>query len=153
MTSTPDPLQVAAVVAVACTVALIVIMDWVPTPLNRNIAGASVRSRLPGTVIHLVVGVGVIVVDLVLPRWGAVIGGVWFSAVLAVAVVNWWLPYLAGVTVGEIDLATYRREYAANPRVLPRIADHEIVPDIQHMLIHAALLVTVIMQWLAVAAA
>jgi hypothetical protein len=43
--------------------ASIVFFDWVPTPLNRNIRGMTVRERLPGSLIHGTVGVLVMIVD------------------------------------------------------------------------------------------
>jgi hypothetical protein len=32
-------------------------------------------------------------------------------------------------------------------RVLPRIRDHAIVPDLQHMLIHATLALATVLSW------
>ena len=39
-------------VVVALTGAVIVAMDWVPTPLNRNIEGGDAAARIPGTLVH-----------------------------------------------------------------------------------------------------
>jgi hypothetical protein len=54
---------------VALTGAVIVAMDWVPTPLNRNIAHTPPAERIPGTLVH---GVACVLACLALargPRW------------------------------------------------------------------------------------
>ena len=137
----------ALLVAVGSTVAVIVFMDWVPTPLNRNIAHTTAAERLPGTLIHGLTGTGVFVAILLGRRWPIVAGAVWYSVVLVSAIANWWVPYLFGVYPGEISLDSYLEEYRDNVTVLPSFRGHPVVPDVQHMLIHAGLLLSCVLSW------
>lgn len=142
----------AAALAVAAFVALTVLMDWVPNPLNPNIARTTASQRLPGTLIHSGIGVGVIIAQLTQRRRLMLLGATWYTVVLLSATLNWWLPYLTGITVGEIDDTTIQ-EYAANPRLLPTIDNHVIVPDVQHMIIHTSILAACVLGWFAAAGA
>jgi hypothetical protein len=127
--------KAAAVVAV--TGAVMVAMDWLPTPLNRNIEVSTAAERLPGTLIHgTACALAAVVLARGRPAWARYVVPVWFGVVLTSAVVNWWVPYVAGVYPGEIDAATFAREYADNLSVLPGWPGHPVTPDVQHMLIH-----------------
>ena len=137
----------AVLVAVGSTVAVIVFMDWVPTPLNRNIAHSAAAERLPGTLIHGLTGTGVFVANLLGRRWPIFAGAVWYSVVLVSAIANWWVPYLFGVYPGEISLEAYLEEYRDNLTVLPPFRGHPVVPDVQHTLIHAGLLLSCLLSW------
>jgi hypothetical protein len=134
--------------AVALAVGLIVFFDWVPTPLNRNIQGASVRDRLIGDLVHVPVGVLVIIALQQGWRWVVLAGAIWYSIVLIIGIVNWWVPWLTGVRRGEITEEAYEREYARNVTVLPRLGRSPIVPDVQHTLIHLAVLAAGVSCWL-----
>ena len=138
----------AAAIAVGAFVGLTVAMDWVRTPLNRNITSTPAGDRLPGTLIHCATGAAVIAADLGRRRMLILPGALWYTAVLVSAGINWWLPYLTGVTIGEIDSDDVDA-YAANVRVLPPIGDHAVVPDVQHMLIHASVLGACVLNWAA----
>ena len=133
--------------AVAVTVGLIVFFDWVPTPLNRNIRAASKRDRLVGNLIHVPIGVLVVTGLQLRWRWVVLAGAIWYSIVLVSAILNWWLPWLTGIVRGEITEESYEREYAQNVTVLPRLGRGPIVPDLQHMLIHLAVLAACILCW------
>ena len=134
-------------VAVGLAVGLMVFFDWVPTPLNRNINAASVRDRLVGNLIHVPIG-ALVVTGLQLQwRWVVLAGAIWYSVVLVTAFLNWWLPWLTGITRGEITEESYEREYAQNVTVLPRLGRGPIVPDLQHMLIHLAVLMACVLCW------
>lgn len=52
-------------------------MDWLPTPLNQNILRTAPTERLPGTLIHAPMGVGIFVAHLIGRRWLVLAGGVW----------------------------------------------------------------------------
>lgn len=135
--------RVAAIVVVALTGVVIVAMDWIPTPLNRNIGCVDAAQRIPGTLIH---GTACVLAGLALargPRWARLVVPAWFALVLTSAVLNWWVPYLAGVYPGEIDPRIFAREYADNLSFLPTWAGHPVVPDAQHTLIHVLLLLSV----------
>lgn len=136
-----------AAAAIICMIAIIVLMDWVPTPFNRNINGISVSARLPSTIIHSSIGAIFVVVNILTLKWAIFGGAVWFSIISIVAVINWWLPYLAGVHWGEINPEVYERHYANNITVLPPIKGHPIVPDVQHTLIHLAVFAVTILSW------
>jgi hypothetical protein len=134
-----------AAVVVGLTGAVIVAMDWVPTPLNRNIEHGDAAERIPGTLIH---GVACVLACLALargPRWAQRLVPAWFTLVLASAVLNWWVPYLLGRYPGEIDPQTFEQEYATNLSFLPAVADHPVVPDVQHTLIHALVLASAVL--------
>ncbi|NHA66858.1 hypothetical protein [Phycicoccus flavus] len=149
----PGALQVAAASSVAVTTALILVMDWVPTGLNRNIAGMDVRERIPGSVVHAVTGLAFVTANLLAWWWAAALAGVWYTVVLVQAVRNWWVPYLVGSPYAEVTPEDFRTHYAANPSVLPPVRDHVVVPDVQHLLIHTAVLVTAVLSWLSAATA
>ena len=137
----------AVLVAVGSTVAVIVFMDWVPTPLNRNIAHTTAAERLSGTLIHGLIGTGVFVANLLGRRWPIVTSAVWYSVVLVSAIANWWVPYVFGVYPGEISPDTYLEEYDDNLTVLLPFRGHPVVPDVQHTLIHAGLLLSCVLSW------
>ena len=130
-------LRLAAASVVSATGALIVTMDWCPTPLNRNIAHLPVGERLPGAVVHGSAAALAVLLIVRGPRWVQVLVPVWFTTVLTSAVLNWWVPYLLGRYPGEIAPSTYLSEYVDNLRVLPEIGDHVVVPDVQHTVIHS----------------
>jgi hypothetical protein len=140
-------IHVWAALAIGLTVALTVFMDWVPTPLNRDILVTSPRQRLPGTVLHTLLGALFVAANLLEVRLLIGLGAAWYTVALVAAVRTWWQPYITGVTRGELDADTYDRLYARNVRVLPRIRDHAIVPDLQHMLIHATLALATVLSW------
>ena len=48
---------------------------------------------------------------------------------------------------GRITAEAYEREYAQNVRVLPRLGRSPIVPDVQHTLIHLAVLAAGVSCW------
>ncbi len=126
---------------------VIVVMDWVPTALNRNIKGMSARERLPSTLIHSTLGAVFAVTNVLVVKWAILAGAVWYSVALLAAIRNWWLPYLAGVHWGEITPQIYRQNYAGNSCVLPRFNDNPIIPDVQHMLIHLSALAACGLSW------
>jgi hypothetical protein len=132
---------------------VIIFFDWVPTPLNRNIVAASARDRRIGGLIHVTAGIVIVAANLLNWRWIVLAGAVWYSFVLVTALLNWWVPWLTGITVGEIKPDVYQQDYARNVRVLPRLGRSPIVPDVQHTLIHLAVLLACVSGWVSVAAA
>lgn len=138
-----------AELAVALAVGLIVFFDWVPTPLNRNIKKARVRDRLIGDLIHVPAGALVVTALQLSWRWVVLAGAIWYSIVLISGIVNWWIPWLTGVRRGEITEELYERDYANNTTVLPRLGHSPIVPDVQHTLIHLAVLAACLSCWAA----
>jgi hypothetical protein len=136
-----------AAAAIALATGLIIVMDWVPTPLNRNISGMTFRERIPSTAIHGLLGVVLVSANLAEWTWAVLAGAVWYSLVLAQGIRNWWVAYLFGIHSGEITPENYRAHYSANLRVLPRIGDHPVVPDVQHTLIHLCLLLAAVLCW------
>jgi hypothetical protein len=143
-----DAPQLAALAIIVAT-GMIIFMDWVPTPLNRNIAGMTARERMPSTVIHGSLGVLFVSANLLEWTWVILVGALWYTVVLAQAIRNWWLAYVFEVYSGEITPDEYRLHYAANVRVLPRIGDHPVVPDLQHILIHLSVLAAAVLSWFA----
>ena len=138
--------QWAALLAVMA-VGTIVVFDWVPTALNRNIEAMGVQERLRGNIIHGIAGLIVVLVNLISERRAVLAGAIWFSVVLVSAVLNWWLPYLSGVHVGEISPEIWTQEYGRNLRVLPQRSDEGVVPVVQHFLIHLTLLAACAGSW------
>ncbi len=146
-TQTPTLAAQWAAAAVGLAVALILFFDWVHTPLNRNIEGASTRDRLIGDVIHVTIGAVIVTANLLVWRWITIGGAVWYTFVLGTAILNWWVPWLSGFTRGEITPDVYERDYARNLTVLPDLGRSVIVPDVQHALIHLAVLAACIACW------
>ena len=138
-----------AAIAIALETGLIIFMDWVPTPLNRNISGMTDRERIPSSAIHGTLGVLFISANLMHWTWVVLVGAIWYSVVLAQAIRNWWLAYLFGIYSGEITPDAYRQHYSRNVSVLPRVGDHPVVPDVQHMLIHLSVLGAAVLSWFA----
>lgn len=137
-----------AAVTVAATTAFLILMDWLPTPLNRNIDHTAPLERLPSSVIHGAAGV-VFTVSLARRwRWPTFVAAVWYSLVSLAALNNWWVPYVFGTTSGEVTPESYEAEYADNLRVLPPFAGHPVVPDVQHTLIHLGLLASAVLSWI-----
>jgi hypothetical protein len=136
-----------AAFAIGVETGLIVFMDWVPTPLNRNISGMTNKERIPSSAIHGTVGVVFVSANLLHWTWVVLVGALWYSVVLAQGIRNWWLAYLFGVHPGEITPEDYEEHYSRNVRFLPRIGDHPVVPDVQHVLIHLSVLGAVALSW------
>ena len=136
-----------AAFSIVVMVVVIVWMDWVPTALNRNIQRMSVGERLPGTVIHSFVGVLFALLNIFIFKWGVLVGALWFSVVLFTAIRNWWFAYLGGIYWGEINPKVYAHYYAENVTLLPRFKQRPVIPDVQHMLIHATVLAAVVLSW------
>ena len=137
-----------AAIATLTTAAIIVFMDWVRTPLNHNIEAIPPGQRLPSTIVHGVVGGFFGIANALVWKWAVFVGALWFTVVLARALVNWWLPYLFGIHRGEISPESYRRDYGRNVTWLPQIKDHPVIPDVQHTVIHLSLLATAVLSWL-----
>jgi hypothetical protein len=138
-----------AAAAIALATALIVAMDWLPTPLNRNISGMPASARLPSTAIHGSIGILLVLANLLRWKWVVLAGALWYTLVLVQGIRNWWVAYLLGVHAGEITPEEYRAHYAENVRFLPRIGDHPVIPDVQHTLIHLSVLAASALSWTA----
>ena len=69
------------------------------------------------------------------------------GSTVAVIVFMDWVPYLFGVHPGETSLKAYLEEYGDNLTVLPPFNGHQVVPDVQHTLIHAGLLLCCVLSW------
>jgi hypothetical protein len=144
---TLPPVDTLTAAAIAVTTTLIILMDWVPTPLNRNISGMTTRERLPSTVIHGLLGVLFVSANLLEWTWVVLLGAIWYSLVLAQAIRNWWVAYLFGIYGGEITPEDFRDHYSDNVRILPKVGDHPVVPDLQHVLIHVSVLFAAALSW------
>jgi hypothetical protein len=136
-----------AAAAIVLMVGITAFMDWVPTPLNRNIHGMSVRERLPSTIIHSTLGLGFAIANGLAWKWAILAGALWFSVVLVAAVRNWWIAYFFGVHQGEITPEIYGQHYAHNVTVLPRFKQNPVIPDVQHTLIHVTVVAAVLLSW------
>ncbi|KAF0689014.1 Aste57867_19490 [Aphanomyces stellatus] len=134
-----------AAASIASTTILILAFDWIPTPLNRNILHSSPRDRLPSTLIHGTIGFLFAACLSFHLHWAAIFSTVWYAIVLVAALFNWWLPYVFGIHRGEITVQAYVAEYSDNLTLLaPLHKDHVIVPDVQHSLIHIAVVVSLV---------
>ncbi|KAI8899785.1 hypothetical protein BC833DRAFT_584281 [Globomyces pollinis-pini] len=125
-----------------------VFFDWIPTKLNRNIETMTVKERLPSTVIHGSLGLFFSIVHALNWKWVVFVGSIWYSFILVMAVINWWIPYFFGIHYGEITVEDYDNHYANNLIILPRIGNNPIVPDVQHTLIHLTVLIAVVCSWI-----
>jgi hypothetical protein len=134
--------------AIALATILIIFMDWVPTALNRNIFSMSAPERIPSTVIHGSLGVSFVSANLLPWKWIVLVGAVWYTLVLVQGIRNWWVAYLFDVYGGEINPESYRDHYASNARFLSAIGQHPVIPDVQHVLIHVAVLFAAVASWL-----
>src|SRR3954454_5012224 len=68
------PQQAAAAIALAT--GLIVAIDWLPTPMNRNTSGMPATARLPSTAIHGSIGILLASANLLRWKWFVLAGGV-----------------------------------------------------------------------------
>jgi hypothetical protein len=137
-----------AAAAIALATGLIIFMDWVPTPLNRNISSMTNRERVPSTTIHGALGLLFVSANLLHWTWVVLVASLWYTLVLAQGFRNWWLAYLFGIERGEITAESFSQHYSGNVRFLPRIGDHPIIPDVQHVLIHLSLFGATALSWL-----
>lgn len=140
-------IHTSAAISILAMVVVTVFMDWVPTALNRNIRGMTVRERLRSTIIHSTVGLLLVAANIFGFRWGILLGALWYSIVLLAAIRNWWIPYFFGIHQGEITPELFARHYAQNVIVLPRFNDNPVIPDVQHMLIHLAVVCAAVLSW------
>lgn len=104
-------------------------------------------ARPPGSLVHAATGTAIATLHLVGGHRLALAGAAWYTVVATSAAPSWWLPYLFDVQRGEVDDATFAAEYAGNLTVLPRIGDHPVTPDVQHLLIHGAVAVSATPAW------
>ena len=132
-------MSIVAAGAIGVATASIVVMDWVPTPLNRNIAHSTVRERLPGSLIHLTIGIALLLLCGIGFKPALVVAAIWYGIVLVLAVRNWWVPYFFNHYPGEITPELHARQYGRNLIVLPAFRGHEVIPDVQHMVIHTSI--------------
>ena len=132
-------MNVVAAIAIGVATGSIVLMDWVPTPLNRNIAYSTARERLPGSLIHLAIGILLLSLCGIGFEPALVVAAIWHGVVLALAARNWWVPYFFDRYPGEITPEVYAHQYRRNLIVLPAFRGHAVIPDLQHMVIHASI--------------
>jgi hypothetical protein len=126
-----------AAIAIGLATASIMVMDWVPGPLNRNIAFSAARERLPGSLIHVTIGVVLAPACWIGFEPTLVVAAIWYGIVLTLAVRNWWVPYFLDRYPGEITPEVYATQYRRNLVVLPAFRGYPVIPDVQHMVIHA----------------
>jgi hypothetical protein len=126
-----------AAIAIGLAKASIVVMDWLATPLNRNISHSTVREKLPGSLIHLTIGIVFLSLCGIGSKPALIVATIWYGIVLTLAVRNWWVPYFLGRYPGEITPEIYASQYRQNLIILPAFDGHPVVPDVQHMIIHS----------------
>lgn len=106
-------------------------------PLN-DLRGDNVRDRVLAAAINypfpLLIAAGVAVGR----TWSLVAATGLCVLIMGGHVVNWWLPYF-GIS-SEAQRATYRREYSRTLKILPT-EGHDVVIDVQHMVVGALSLI------------
>ncbi|WP_409181325.1 hypothetical protein F9C11_33305 [Amycolatopsis sp. VS8301801F10] len=112
--------------------AWLVLTEWVPMfPLN-DLAPGNLRPRLLAAAINypfpLLIAAGV-----ALHRpWSSIAALALCALILAGHVASWWLPYFGISTAAQREV--YARDYARTRKILPT-AGHDVVPDVQHLVV------------------
>ncbi|MFB4283494.1 MULTISPECIES: hypothetical protein [unclassified Nonomuraea] len=130
-----------AIVVPLVWLAWLVATDWLPMfPLN-DLSGANVRGRALAAAINypfpLLVAAGVAYGR----AWSLLAAMGICVLILAGHLYNWWLPYLGVSNAGQREL--YRREYARTLKILPA-EGHDVVVDVQHMVVGALSLIMLV---------
>jgi hypothetical protein len=114
--------------------AWLLITEWVPLPPLNDLEASPPSHRLRAALVNYsvlaVIAAGVATGTVI----GAIVAVVLAGAWLLGHVASWWLPYLGLSTAGQRD--AYRREYARTLKILPT-AGHDVVVDVQHMVVGA----------------
>lgn len=112
----------------------LVLTDWVPMfPLN-DLRPDNRAARRTAALINYPVPL-LIAAGTVLHRpWSTGVALALCGLTLAGHLASWWLPYLGLSTAGQ--RAAYRRDYARTVKLLPT-AGHDVVIDVQHMVVGA----------------
>jgi hypothetical protein len=127
-----------AIVVPLIWLAWLVVIDWLPMfPLN-DLTHANVRGRLLAAAINypfpLLIAGGV-----ALGRtWSLVAATVLCVLIMAGHVQSWWLPYVGLSTAAQREV--YRRDYSRTLKILPT-AGHDMVIDVQHLVVGALSLI------------
>ncbi|ANY69022.1 hypothetical protein BBD42_22950 [Paenibacillus sp. BIHB 4019] len=85
------------------------------------------------------------------PLWIG-IGGLIWTLVLVGAILNWWLPYVSGVTVykmpnNETWQQVYDRIFSKTIILLPSIKNNPR-PNLEHIILHVLILSSAITAWM-----
>ncbi|MCX4745715.1 hypothetical protein OG455_09300 [Kitasatospora sp. NBC_01287] len=123
--------------AVAVTLPLLwlawlIVTEWLPMfPLN-DLAPGNLRPRFIAAAVNypfpLLIAGGV-----ALDRgWSLITAAALCGLILIGHTISWWLPYLGRSSQAQRDL--YRRDYARTLKILPT-EGHQVVPDVQHMVV------------------
>ena len=128
---------------VTCTVMLawLLVTEWIPLPPLNDLEASTPTHRLQAGLVNYTV-LAVIAGGVISGRpLGAVVAVVLAAIWLLGHIVAWWLPYLGLSTASQRE--AYRREYARTLKVLPA-AGHDVVVDVQHMIVGAITLPMVV---------
>lgn len=122
-------------VAITCAVALLgwlVATEWLPMfPLN-DLRGIGVKERLQAGAANYPFQVLVAFFVILQEQWSFTVAALLAGAQLVSHLVQWWLPYVGLST--RARRAGYRRQFSHTVKLLPT-AGHDVVPDVQHMVV------------------
>ncbi|WP_026923705.1 hypothetical protein [Glycomyces arizonensis] len=123
-----------AVVLPLIWLAWLALIDWVPMPPLNDLTPDNRRSRLLAAVINypfpLLVSGGVALGE----TWSLIAAAALCCLTLAGHLLSWWLPYFGLGSASQREV--YERDYARTLKILPA-EGHDVVPDVQHLVVGA----------------
>jgi hypothetical protein len=121
-----------AVVIPLVWLAWLALTEWVPMfPLN-DLTPGNIRGRLLAAAINYPFPL-LIAAGIALHRTWSLIGAlVLCGLIMGGHLVNWWLPYFGFAS--QAQRRVYEREYSRTWKVLPT-QGHDVVVDVQHMVV------------------
>ncbi|MFC4532753.1 hypothetical protein [Sphaerisporangium dianthi] len=127
-----------AIIVPLVWLAWLALTEWVPMfPLN-DLSPGNIGRRLLAAAINypfpLLIAAGVAVHQ----SWSLITATMLCFPVMAGHLGNWWLPYFGTASASQRE--TYQRDYARTLKILP-VEGHDVVIDVQHMIVGALSLV------------
>ena len=112
--------------------AWLALTEWVPMfPLN-DLAKGNLRPRLLAAVINYLFPLFIAGCVAWHRHWTLITTVALCGLILAGHLASWWLPYLGLSSAAQRKV--YARDYARTLKILPT-AGHDVVPDVQHMIV------------------
>ncbi|MGW4642019.1 hypothetical protein ACWEN6_26125 [Sphaerisporangium sp. NPDC004334] len=123
-----------AIIVPLVWLAWLAVTEWVPMfPLN-DLAPGNVGRRLAAAAINypfpLLIAAGVALHQ----TWSLVTATLLCYVIMVGHLWNWWVPYFCAATPAQLE--TYQRDYTRTLKLL-RTDGHDVVIDVQHMVVGA----------------
>jgi hypothetical protein len=129
-----------AIIVPLIWVGWLILTEWVPMfPLN-DLEASTARERATTGALNYTVGLVIAGGILIGQTWSLVVAVVVSQLALAGHIASWWVPYFGISSQAQRD--AYRREFTRTWKILPT-EGHDVVIDVQHMVVGVITLVMV----------